>query len=68
MSYLNPNNPPNVVAVSSLQINDSFSRTSFGAPRPEILNLVAIYDDVAEAETYDGRTKTMDISTLVHKI
>lgn len=68
MSYLDPNVAPDVVPVNRLQIGDVFAKSSFGAPCTELLNLVAIYDEVAEAETYDGKTRTMNIRTLVHKI
>lgn len=68
MSYFNPNTAPDVVPVQSLEFGQRFSKSSFGAPRPQILILVAIYDDVAEAETLDGSTRTMNIRTLVHKL
>ncbi len=66
MSYLNQ--VPDVVPVHLLTEGDKFARTSYGAPRPEILNLVCIYDEVCEAETSDGRIKTFNKRTLVHKL
>ncbi|WP_417801102.1 hypothetical protein [Tenacibaculum sp.] len=66
MSYLNQ--VPDAVPVHLLTEGDKFARTSYGAPRPEILNLVCICDEVCEAETSDGRIKTFNKRTLVHKL
>jgi len=68
MSYLTPNDAPNVVPLGTLQQGDVFVISRNGLPTRTMFNLVATYGDVSEAETFDGRTRVINKRTLVYKI
>lgn len=60
--------PIPTVPVYTLEAGQKFAKVLMGAPCITPLQYITTYDDVTEAETSDGRIKTMNKFTLVYPL